>query len=50
MARLGRVIVPRYPKHVTQRGDHRLRTLFEDADYAAYVELMADRCGAARCR
>jgi putative transposase len=44
------MIVAGQPQHVTHRGNRRLRTLFEDADYAAYVELMADRCGAARCR
>jgi putative transposase len=36
MARLARVVVPRYPHHVTQRGNGRARTFFGDADYALY--------------
>jgi putative transposase len=41
MARLARVVVPDVPHHVTQRGNRRQTTFFNDADYAAYVELMA---------
>ena len=33
MARLARVVVPHVPHHVTQRGNRRERTFFEDADY-----------------
>jgi len=32
------------PHHVTQRGNRRQRTFFNDGDYAAYLELMAERC------
>lgn len=32
------------PHHVTQRGNRRQRTFFNEEDYAAYVELMADWC------
>ena len=32
------------PHHVTQRGDRRQQTFFNDGDYAAYLELMADWC------
>jgi putative transposase len=41
MARIARVIAPRCPHHVTQRGNRRQRTFFRDADYEAYVALMA---------
>ena len=48
MARLARLVVPGLPHHVTQRGNRRQQTFFCDEDYAAYVELMADRtCPAA---
>ena len=48
MARLARVVVPGVPHHVTQRGNRRLETFFEAADYKAYLELMAESCAAAR--
>ena len=32
------------PHHVTQRGNRRQQTFFNDGDYAAYLELMAERC------
>ena len=44
MARLARLVIPGMPHHVTQRGNRRQQTSFNDADYAAYVELMADWC------
>ncbi len=47
MARLARVVVPGYPHHVTQRGNRRQQIFFNDDDYRAYRELMADWC--ARC-
>lgn len=42
MARLSRVVIPGIPHHVTQRGNGRQRTFFEDADYALYLDLLAD--------
>lgn len=42
MARIGRVVIPRYPHHVTQRGNRRQRTFFSDDDYRFYIELMAE--------
>jgi putative transposase len=30
------------PRHATQRGNRRQQTFFNDGDYAAYFELMAD--------
>ena len=32
------------PHHVTQRGNRRQQTFFNDGDYAAYLELMAEWC------
>jgi len=50
MARMARVVVPFYPHHVTQRGNRRQRTFFDDDDYATYVELMSEFCRKARTR
>jgi len=47
MARLARVVVPRYPHHVTQRGNGRARTFFGDADYALY-RAPSNRAGGVR--
>ena len=44
MARLARLVVPGMPHHVTQRGNRRQPTFFNDGDYAAYLGLMAERC------
>ncbi len=41
MARLARVVLPGIPHHVTQRGNGRQRTFFEDGDYALYLDLLA---------
>ena len=45
MARLPRFVLPGIPHHVTQRGNRRERTFFEDEDYELYLDLLA---GAAR--
>ena len=40
--------MPGIPHHITQRGNRRQQTFFEDEDYQAYLDLMAewcDRCG-----
>jgi putative transposase len=42
MARLPRLVLPGIPHHVTQRGNRRERTFFEDGDYALYLDLLAD--------
>ena len=42
MARLPRVVLPGIPHHITQRGNRRERTFFEDADYDLYLDLLAD--------
>ena len=47
MARMARVVIPRYPHHITQRGNRRQETFFCNNDYLLYIELMAEWC--ARC-
>ena len=42
MGRMGRVVIPGYPHHVTQRGNRRQRTFFSDDDYRYYRELTAE--------
>ena len=42
MARMGRVVIPGYPHHVTQRGNRRQRVFFSEADYLHYIDLMAE--------
>ena len=39
MARLARVVAPGIPHHVTQRGNRRQTTFFEESDYQFYLEL-----------
>jgi REP element-mobilizing transposase RayT len=41
MARLPRLVIPDIPYHVTQRGNRRQQTFFEEADYALYRDLLA---------
>ena len=48
MARLPRVVIPGVPHHVTQRGNRRERTFFEDGDFELYLDLLADAAAAAR--
>ncbi len=47
MARLARIVVPNLPHHVTQRGNGRQRTFFEDDDYVHYRDLLGQSCRAA---
>jgi putative transposase len=44
MARLPRMVLPGVPHHVTQRGNRREKTFFEERDYALYLDLLADAC------
>jgi len=44
MARIARVVVPGIPHHITQRGNRRMQTFFNNHDYQAYVRLMAEWC------
>ncbi len=41
MARLPRLVLPGISHHVTQRGNGRQATFFEDGDYALYLDLLA---------
>jgi putative transposase len=47
MARIARVVVPGVPHHVTQRGNRRLDTFFNDDDCRAYIDLLAEHAAAA---
>jgi putative transposase len=42
MARLSRVVIPGLPHHVSQRGNRRERTFFEDSDYRLYLDLLSE--------
>ena len=42
MSRLARLVIPGYPHHVTQRGNRRAQTFFEDDDYALYESLLRE--------
>jgi REP element-mobilizing transposase RayT len=39
---LPRLILPGIPHHVTQRGNRREQTFFEEGDYALYIDLLAE--------
>ncbi len=47
MARLSRIVIPGMPHHVTQRGNRRFPTFFEDGDYDAYLTFLAEGCAKA---
>jgi putative transposase len=47
MARLARAVFSGLPHHVTQRGNGRQQTFFNDADYRLYRDLLAEHCLAA---
>lgn len=42
MARLPRIVVPGLAHHVTQRGNRRAQTFFEEEDYQLYKDLLAE--------
>jgi len=44
MQRIARVAVPRGPYHITQRGNRRQKTFFNNKDYTTYIEMMAEWC------
>jgi putative transposase len=48
MARLPRIVIPGLPHHVTQRGNGRQQTFFEEGDYALYLDLLAQAAERAR--
>ena len=47
MGRLARLVFLGLPHHVTQRGNGRAQTFFDDTDYALYRDLLAASCRAA---
>lgn len=47
MARLARLVIPGLPYHVTQRGNRRGTTFFEDDDFSVYRDLLAEAARAA---
>jgi putative transposase len=47
LARLARLVIPGIPYHVTQRGNRRQQTFFEDGDFALYRDLLAEAAGRA---
>jgi putative transposase len=44
MARLARVVAPGIPHHITQRGNRRQRTFFQESDYQLYLDLALEWC------
>lgn len=44
MARLARVVVPKIPYHIIQRGNRRQTVFFKNEDYRAYLQLMSQWC------
>jgi len=44
MARIARVVAPGIPHHVTQRGNSRQQTFFNEDDYRFYQALMSEWC------
>jgi putative transposase len=44
---MARLVVPGVPHHVTQRGNGRATTFFDDGDDALYRDLLAEHCAAA---
>lgn len=44
MPRIARVVLPKYPHHVTQRGSRRQETFFSDDDYRQYLKLVSEAC------
>jgi putative transposase len=48
MGRLARIVLPRTPHHVTQRGNRRMEIFSQEPDFALYRDLLAERlkfCG-----
>jgi putative transposase len=48
MARLPRLVIPGIPHHITQRGNRRERTFFEEGDYALYLVSVVRTFGTTR--
>ena len=50
MVRMARVVVPNYPHHFAQRGNHRQQTFFCDDDCLTYLEQVSKFCRKADMR
>jgi putative transposase len=48
MPRIARLVVPGAPHHITQRGNRKERTFFEDGDYRFYLDLLAEAAANAK--
>ena len=48
MARLPRLVIPGHLHHVTQRGNRRDQTFFEEGDYVLYKYLLSEAAQKAR--
>jgi len=44
MARIARIVAPGLPHHITQRGNRRQTTFFEQDDYRYYLDLLSEWC------
>ena len=44
MARIARIVVPKMPHHITQRGNRRQKAFFNEGDYREYIALMSASC------
>lgn len=44
MAKLPRILIPFMPHHVTQRGNRRMQTFFDDDDYVFYLRMLNESC------
>jgi len=42
MARIARIVIPHLPHHVTQRGNRRQQTFFNQDDYQYYLDLLVE--------
>ncbi len=48
MGRIARIVAPGFPHHITQSGNRRQETFFNDGDYREYINLLSEwssRCG-----
>ena len=44
MARIARIVAPSIPHHITQRGNRRQETFFNDDDYLEHLNLISTWC------
>ena len=44
MPRIARVVVPRHPHHIVQRGNRRQKVFFSDLDKEEYLKILKEHC------